>query len=96
MTKFQAANKRARSPSAEKSAGNHKKVAVSSQLKLNINEAASNSSAQTTSPTISPKFSTPSKVFPVFTLSQNSRNGVLSPLPGGSNHSKTFEFRSDK
>lgn len=44
---------------------------------------------------LSPVLFAPSRMFPVFSQTAK-RSGVLSPLPGGSNHSKTFELHSER
>lgn len=104
MQKFRSTTKRGRSP--EEIPLLPKRLVPP---KLNINAAKqqiksnkqgiSQEPCVSTSPPHTPSnetFSTPSRIFPVFKLPQTtSRGGELSPLPGGSKHSKTFEVRGD-
>lgn len=99
LQKFKSMSKRVRSP--EETILARKRTSVQ---KLNINAAVhqtkpqkqqeasiSSSPAQASS---NETFSTPSRMFPVFRLPQTERSGELSPMPGGSKHSQTFEIRS--
>lgn len=99
IQKFRAASKRPRSPNDERVT---ERTGVP---KLNITAATYNPTTQvsreskisTAITTASPlKCSTPSRVFPVFQLPQTAKNGVLSPLPGGSRQSQVYEYHSDQ
>lgn len=104
MEKFQQKSKRLRSPS--ETATSNKRIQAA---KLNINTTVhtprklkqgtsteTQNSFSLTPITHVQTMSTSSRVFPVFNQPPNERNGVLSPLPGGSDHSKVFEYRSAK
>lgn len=99
MQKFRTSSKRSRSPNDEPDAERR------GVPKLNINAAAYAPTTQTPrgtedstskTPASSTECSTPSRVFPVFQLPQTAKNGVLSPVPGGSKFSQVYEYRSDK
>lgn len=99
MEKFQASLKRRRSPSDE-SASNERAPIPKLNIRAAVHhsrpqEAAGAGTADSSPPSPTATFSTPSRVFPVFNRPQTSQSGVLSPLPGGSKHSKTFEIRGD-
>lgn len=88
LTKFNAITKRSRSPS-EEIPENERRIAP----KLNQNIDFGTPKSQ--KPSL-PAISTPSRMFPVFELSDQSRRNILSPMPGGSDNSKIFEFHSEK
>lgn len=103
MVKFQSVTKRQLSPDEDESRISKKsrpklkvKAAAFNPAKLNGGTIGSPKPTTSTTPNTSPKFSTPSKMFPVFTLPQNNEKGILSPLPGGSAHSKSFAYQSEK
>lgn len=99
MQKFKSMSKRVRSPE-ETAILARKRITAP---KLNINAAVHQTKPQDASTSSSPAqaslsetSSTPSRMFPVFKLPQTERSGELSPMPGGSKHSKTFEIRVEE
>lgn len=94
MKKFQIATKRARS-TPDIATQNKKERKNKPMLNTEIASQITITQEASTPTTTSPKSaSTPSRIFPVFSQPQKNIGGMLSPLPGGSRHSKTFDYQS--